>query len=101
MKVESLLTNTTQPAPNSPASKQASFPDLKRSQVSSSSSVEISQCLLKINSESYYKSTFNAEKVSHIKTAIAEGRFEINSGAIADKLIATAHELLETQSSKE
>lgn len=43
---------------------------------------------------------FNSEKVNQIKAAIEDGRFEINSGAIADSLIATAHDLLNTQSSE-
>jgi negative regulator of flagellin synthesis FlgM len=37
---------------------------------------------------------FDAEKVSRIASAIAEGRFQVNPGAIADKLIANARELL-------
>ena len=39
-------------------------------------------------------STFDAARVSEIKQAIAEGRFTINSGAIADRLIASASELV-------
>ncbi|MCK6419831.1 MAG: flagellar biosynthesis anti-sigma factor FlgM [Aquabacterium sp.] len=37
---------------------------------------------------------FDAEKVQRISDAIREGKFEINAEAIADKLIANAHELL-------
>ncbi|KZE30043.1 FlgM family anti-sigma-28 factor [Crenobacter luteus] len=37
---------------------------------------------------------FDAAKVDAIKQAIAEGRFEIDAGAIADKLIDSARELL-------
>lgn len=37
---------------------------------------------------------FDAEKVARISTAIAEGRFQVNPGVIADKLIANARELL-------
>ena len=32
-----------------------------------------------------------------IKQAIAEGRFEINAGAIADRLISSARELVDAQ----
>ncbi len=39
-------------------------------------------------------STFDAARVSEIKQAIAEGRFTINSEAIADRLIASASELV-------
>ncbi len=38
--------------------------------------------------------SFDKAKVERIATAIREGRFEVNSGAIADKLIANAQELL-------
>lgn len=38
---------------------------------------------------------FDAEKVARISTAIAEGRFQVNPGVIADKLIANARELLD------
>lgn len=41
--------------------------------------------------------SFDTARVSEIKLAIAEGRFTINSGAIADRLIASAKELLNAQ----
>jgi negative regulator of flagellin synthesis FlgM len=37
---------------------------------------------------------FDAEKVARISQAIDDGSFKINPEAIADKLIANAHELL-------
>jgi len=39
------------------------------------------------------QSSFDAAKVSEIRAAIAEGRYQINAGAVADKLIASAAEL--------
>ncbi len=39
----------------------------------------------------------NAARVAEIRQAIAEGRFTIDSGVIADRLIATAQELLAGQ----
>lgn len=36
----------------------------------------------------------DAARVAEIKQAIAEGRFSINAGAIADRLIDTARELV-------
>ena len=38
--------------------------------------------------------TFDANRVAEIKQAIAEGRFEIHSEAIADRVIASASELI-------
>lgn len=40
---------------------------------------------------------FDAGRVAEIKQAIAEGRFSINPGAIADRLIASARELVDSQ----
>jgi negative regulator of flagellin synthesis FlgM len=40
---------------------------------------------------------FDAGRVAEIKQAIAEGRFSINPGAIADRLIASAKELVGPQ----
>lgn len=37
---------------------------------------------------------FDAEKVARISQAIAEGKFQVNPGAIADKLLSNARELL-------
>ncbi|HJW26022.1 MAG TPA: flagellar biosynthesis anti-sigma factor FlgM [Rhodocyclaceae bacterium] len=39
----------------------------------------------------------DSARVSEIKRAIAEGRFTINAGAIADRLIDTARELVSSQ----
>ena len=41
--------------------------------------------------------TFDSARVSEIKQAIAEGRFTINAGAIADRLISSARELVASQ----
>ena len=42
-------------------------------------------------------SPFDAGRVGEIKQAIAEGRFSINAGAIADRLITSARELVDSQ----
>lgn len=42
-------------------------------------------------------STFDANRVSEIKQAIAEGRFTINAEVIADRLITAASELVGSQ----
>lgn len=40
---------------------------------------------------------FDVGRVEEIKQAIAQGRFNINAGAIADRLIASAKELIDSQ----
>lgn len=42
-------------------------------------------------------STFDAARVAEIKQAITDGRFKINAGAIADRLLASARELVDAQ----
>ena len=39
-------------------------------------------------------STFDAKKVQEIRTAIAEGRFQVNAGNVADGLLASVQELI-------
>lgn len=39
----------------------------------------------------------NSARVAEIKEAITQGRFTINTGAIADRLIDTARELINSQ----
>lgn len=41
--------------------------------------------------------SFDVGRVSEIKQAIAEGRFTINAEAIADRLISSASELVDSQ----
>jgi len=41
--------------------------------------------------------SFDAARVSEIKQAITDGRFTINAGAIADKLISSARQLVDSQ----
>lgn len=43
-------------------------------------------------------SSFDAQKVQAIKTAIAEGRFEVNIDKVADGLIDTAANLIRSRS---
>ncbi len=40
---------------------------------------------------------FDAEKVDAIKSAISSGQFQVDSGKVADGLIATVRDLLSTQ----
>lgn len=43
---------------------------------------------------------FDTAKVARISQAIRDGKFEVNAGAIADKLIANAQELLSRTSQR-
>jgi negative regulator of flagellin synthesis FlgM len=60
-----------------------------------SAQVELSNTAATLRSGvAHAASEFDTDKVRRISQAIAEGTFSINPGAIADKLIANAQELL-------
>jgi negative regulator of flagellin synthesis FlgM len=44
--------------------------------------------------ESKFGGEFDAKKVTEVRAAISEGRFKVNPEAVADKLLASAAELL-------
>lgn len=44
-----------------------------------------------------HDSVVDTAKVREIRQAISEGRLQINAGAIADRLIATARELIDSR----
>ena len=59
-----------------------------------SAQVELSNAAASLMSTAGASAEFDAEKVSRIAQAIADGSFKVNPEAIADKLIANAQELL-------
>lgn len=65
-------------------------------QANAASDVQLSGLSAQIQQSSDAPS-YDAARVSEIKLAIAEGRFTINTGAIADRLIASARELVNSQ----
>jgi negative regulator of flagellin synthesis FlgM len=48
-----------------------------------------------MESSSTNPAAFNADKVAQIKQAISEGRFQVNSAMVADRLIANVRELID------
>ena len=63
------------------------------SSVEASTKVELSPAASLLAAEGN-AADFDAEKVSRIAQAIRDGKFEVNAGAIADKLIAHTRDLL-------
>ncbi len=63
----------------------------------SSTSVSLSDTSSKLQAleaEAFQSSGFDAARVAAVKQAIREGKFQINTQLIADKLIETARDLL-------
>lgn len=67
-------------------------------EVDSSTQVELSPAASLLSAASA-DPAFDTEKVNRIAQAIKDGKFTVNHGAIADKLIANAQELLGRTSS--
>ena len=58
-----------------------------------SAKVQLSETVSQLSAGST-ESVFDAKKVEKISNAIRDGKFQVNAGAIADKLISNAQELL-------
>jgi negative regulator of flagellin synthesis FlgM len=61
----------------------------------SSGRVQISDLSNRLNQleKQFPDTSFDAKKVSEIQSAIADGRYQVNAGAVADKLLASAAQL--------
>lgn len=81
----------------SPVAKNA---DTSSSTPSSSTSVNLgatSAQLRDMENSTAGTPVVNAAKVAEIKQAISEGRFQVNSGAVADSLIKSVTDLISAQ----
>ncbi len=58
--------------------------------------VQLSNLASKLNQleTQFGQSDFDAKKVAEVRTAIAEGRFKVNSEAVADKVLSSVADLL-------
>lgn len=72
----------------------------EKAQPAPSTSVSISDVSSKLQAleaEARQSAGFDAARVAAIKQAISEGKFQINPQMIAEKLLATARDLLQQQ----
>jgi negative regulator of flagellin synthesis FlgM len=72
-------------------------PNQPSSEPASSTSVSLGTTATQLNSmESNMANSpvVNANKVAEIKQAISDGRFKVNSGVVADRLIETVRDLI-------
>lgn len=91
MKIESSSKPT---AP--PPLKEARAQSAARPSPTSKDDVQLSVASTQLSASDDGQS-FDAARVSEIKQAITDGRFTINTGAIADSLIASARQLVDSQ----
>jgi negative regulator of flagellin synthesis FlgM len=93
MKIGQLDNSHKLAAPATDARKSAAGGDAKAAPVEASAKVELSAAATLLAAEGN-TADFDAEKVARIAQAIRDGKFEVNAGAIADKLIANTRELI-------
>ena len=98
MKIE----KTSSPPPAIPSSKARASSTKDPSTPSSSTSVNLgttSAQLRELEGSGANSSPGNAARIAEIKQAISEGRFQVNSGAVADSLIQSVSDLISAQKS--
>lgn len=93
MKIES---STTPPGSGAPLVKETPGHSGSRAVGATSDDVQLSSLASQL-SAAEDQQAFDAVRVSEIKQAISEGRFTINTGAIAERLIASARELVHSR----
>lgn len=63
--------------------------------VAATEKVQLSDLATRMNElERRFGGDFDAKKVEQVRTAMAEGRFKVNTEAVADRLLASVAELL-------
>jgi negative regulator of flagellin synthesis FlgM len=96
MKIGQLDNSQKLAAPAADARKAGATPsgsEQKAAPVQASAKVEFSAAASLLAAEGN-TADFDAAKVERIAQAIRDGKFEVNAGAIADKLIAHTRDLL-------
>jgi negative regulator of flagellin synthesis FlgM len=92
MKIDS-LNSSGAVAPSGPRAKPKPASESAAGQAAASADVTLSSA----SSAAGGEEPVNSARVQEIRQAIAEGRFQINAGAIADRLIESARELVQAQ----
>jgi negative regulator of flagellin synthesis FlgM len=89
------LTTSTNGKARSPQAKTTeSTPDNTPASSTSVNLGSTSAQLRSMSSSAANVSPINSSKVAEIKLAISEGRFQVNSGAVADSLIRSVADLI-------
>ena len=95
MKIDRPVGTSVTSALNSATAQPRKPADADTALKASATQVQLSSRIQALEVQMTVKSsTFDAQKVQDIRTAIAEGRFVVNAGNVADGLLASVQELI-------
>jgi negative regulator of flagellin synthesis FlgM len=100
MKIDQLVANIPSAKVGSATAKSTKSVDGANEVAKGSDSVQISEDAKSIASAASSSAVFDAMKVADIKAAISEGRFQVNAEMVADGLIASVKDLIQSRANK-
>ena len=85
----------TQPSTSSATRSTGAAPQPAASNSGDTGRVQLSALSSRLNEleTQFSQTSFDAAKVSEVRNAIAEGRYQVNASVVADKLLASAAQL--------
>ena len=92
---ESPRADRAQPSTSNAARSTGTATQPSASNSGDSGRVQLSALSSRLNEleTQFSQSSFDAAKVSEVRNAIAEGRYQVNASVVADKLLASAAQL--------
>lgn len=100
MKIDQLVASIPSAKVGTPSAKSSKSVDGGAEVTKDSNSVQISDNAKSIAAAGASNAVFDAKKVADIKAAISEGRFQVNAEMVADGLIATVKDLIQSRANK-
>lgn len=97
MKIDDALKKTAGLSVGTGQTRASKGAEKTSTESASSDSVHISPQLQSLEGQVSSSSVFDTAKVEQIKSAIADGKFQINAGKVADGLITTVSDLLKSR----
>ncbi|ABI60648.1 MULTISPECIES: flagellar biosynthesis anti-sigma factor FlgM [Nitrosomonas] len=99
MKINQISPGHTELAAGVAQKKVDRTDNAKVSTAGKNNSIHISTLLSGAQASNAGSETVNAAKVAEIKQAISEGRFKVNPDVVADRLLETVKELIQSKRS--
>ncbi len=100
MKIDQLVANIPSAKVGSGTAKSAKSVDSTNDVTSTSDEVRLSEDAKSLASTSSSSAVFDAKKVADIKAAIASGTFQVSAENVADGLIASVKDMIQSRSNK-